>query len=154
LSTKQPVFNQFLKNCLKFLAFLNRRTPVCNTYGCVTYLWLDLIKQNLLVDSNMTISIHEFHTEVVQQLLVLLGNVNELLSQMRSPNILLNQRESVAKNLFPKLEIFVWLRIHKASTVQVVVKVVPVHENWKSQQYSKLRKRLGHNKPTDHPQPY
>ena len=50
-------------------------------------MWSDLIEQKLLDNPDATISVHDV-LDVIQHSLVLLGNVNELLSQMRRTNIL------------------------------------------------------------------
>ena len=53
----------------------------------MTCMWSNLIEQKLLDNPDATISVHDV-LEVIQHSLVLLGNMNELLSQMRRKNIL------------------------------------------------------------------
>ena len=66
---------------------------VCGPMMCM---WSDLIEQNLIEDPDATISVHDV-LEIIQRSLVLLGNTNEMLSQMRRTNLLKLADESLGK---------------------------------------------------------
>ena len=64
--------------------------------GPMTCMWSDLTEQNLLEDPDATINVHDM-LDIIQRSLVLLGNANEMLSQMRRTNLLQLADESLGK---------------------------------------------------------
>ena len=101
--TKPPVVDPFVKDYLKSrfpkhedgeLAKL--QSAMLKVCGPMTCLWSDLIEQDMLKDPDVTISVADV-LDVIQRSLVLLGNSNELLSQMRRTNILQLADKSLGK---------------------------------------------------------
>ena len=101
-AAKPPVVYKFVKDYLKSrypkqdgeLAKL--QSAMLKACGPMTCMWSDLIEQNLLEDPDATISVHDM-LEIIQRSLVLLGNTNEMLSQMRRTNLLKLADESLGK---------------------------------------------------------
>ena len=124
--TNLPVVDQsvkdYLKSCFpaqedgKLARLQSAMLKVCGPMSC---LWSDLIKQNLLEDPNATISVHDV-LEVVQLSLVLLGNANELLSQMRTKILQLADKSlrKYGEESPSQAREFLWPRIHQAPTKQ------------------------------------
>ena len=99
---KPPVVDKFVKDYLKSrypkpdgeLAKL--QSVMLKVCGLMTCMWSDLIKQDLLEDPDGTISIHDV-LEIIQRSLVLLGNANVMLLQMRRTNLLELADKSLGK---------------------------------------------------------
>ena len=101
--TKPPVVDQFVKGYLKSrfpkqedgeLAKL--QSAMLKICGPMTCLWSELIENDLLEDPNATVNVHDV-LDIIQRSLVLLGNANELLSQLRRTNILQLVDKSLVK---------------------------------------------------------
>ena len=92
-AAKLPVVDKFVKDYFKsrypkqdgeLVKLQSVMLKVCGPMACM---WSDLIEQNLLEDPDATISVHDV-LEIIQRSLVLLGNANKMLSQMRRTNLL------------------------------------------------------------------
>ena len=101
--TKAPIVDQFVKDYLKSrfpkqedndLGVL--QSALLKVCGPMTCLWSDLIENNLLDDEAAVINVQDV-MEIIQRSLVLLGNANELLSQIRRTNILQLADQSLKK---------------------------------------------------------
>ena len=100
---KPAVVDQFVKDYLKSRfpkqedgELMKVQSAMLKVCGPMTCMWSDLIEQDLLDDPDATISVHDV-LEIIQRSLVLLGNANELLSQMRRKNLLQLADKSLAK---------------------------------------------------------
>ena len=101
-AAKPPVADKFVKDYLKSCfpkqdgKLARLQSAILKVCGPMTCMWSDLIEQNLLDDPDATISVHDV-LEIIQRSLVLLGNANGLLSQMRRTNILELADKSLGK---------------------------------------------------------
>ena len=92
-AAKSPVVDKFVKDYLKSRypkqdgELMKLQSVMLKVCGPMTCMWSDLIEQNLLENPDATISVHDM-LEIIQRSLVLLGNANEMLSQMRRTNLL------------------------------------------------------------------
>ena len=92
-AAKPPVADKFVKDYLKsrypkqhgeLVKYQSAMLKVC---GPMTCMWSDLIEQNLLENPDATISVQDV-LEIIQRSLVLMGNANEMLSQVRRTNFI------------------------------------------------------------------
>ena len=99
---KPPVVDQFVKDYLKTRfpkqdsELVKLQSAMLKACGLMTCMWSDLIEQKLLDDPDATISVRDV-LDIIQRSLVLMGNTNELLSQMRRMDILQLADKSLGK---------------------------------------------------------
>ena len=101
-AAKPPLVDKFVKDYLKSRypkqdgELVKLQSVMLKVCGPIMCMWSDLIEQNLLEDLDATISIHDM-LEIIQRSLALLGNANEMFSQMRRTNLLELADESLGK---------------------------------------------------------
>lgn len=99
---RPPVVDQFVKDYLKTCfpkqdsELVKLQSVMLKACGLITCMWSNLIEQKLLDNPDAMINFHDV-LDIIQWLLVLLGNANELLSQMRRTNILQLVDKSLGK---------------------------------------------------------
>ena len=93
-ATKAPKVDGFVTDYLKaafpksddgeLIKVQSALLKVCGPMACM---WAELIDNNLLSDADATVNVHDV-LNIIQRTIVLLGNANEMLSQLRRSKIL------------------------------------------------------------------
>ena len=92
-AAKPPIIDKFVKDYLKSCypkqddELVKLQSVMLKDCGPMTCMWSSLIEQDLLEDPDATISVYDV-LKMIQRSLILLGNANEMLSQMRRTNLL------------------------------------------------------------------